>query len=105
MTSFNFRPLIQTRLVMIRFCSTGHDLLCYGSGKDAFLLEPLFRNDTWGFMLRPVSETNERGVYQSMLDGCRTALQVLRCSPAHTSERNDTMLCMPAYLPVLNPSP
>ncbi|KAK9826401.1 hypothetical protein WJX81_000123 [Elliptochloris bilobata] len=45
------------------------------SGMDAFLLEPLFRNEAWGFMLAPVSEANERAVYQSMADGCRAALQ------------------------------
>ncbi len=27
-------------------------------------------------MLKPVSEANERAVYQSMADGCRGALQV-----------------------------
>ncbi len=40
------------------------------------MLEPLFRNEAWGFMLAPVSEANERAVYQSMADGCRAALQV-----------------------------
>ena len=47
-----------------------------GAGQDAFLLEPLFRSEAWGFMLAPVSEANERAVYQSMADGCRAALQV-----------------------------
>ena len=46
------------------------------AGSDAFLLESLFRNDAWGHMLKPVSEANERAVYQSMADGCRGALQV-----------------------------
>ncbi|KAK9918129.1 hypothetical protein WJX75_001458 [Coccomyxa subellipsoidea] len=45
------------------------------SGQDAFLLEPLFRNEAWGHMLAPVSEANERAVYESMMDGCRAALQ------------------------------
>ena len=47
-----------------------------GAGQDAFLLEPLFQSEAWGFMLAPVSEANERAVYQSMADGCRAALQV-----------------------------
>lgn len=46
------------------------------AGQDAFLLEPLFRNEAWGFMCAPVSEANERAVYLSMAEGCRGALQV-----------------------------
>lgn len=38
-------------------------------------MEPLFRNEAWGHMLAPVSEANERAVYESMMDGCRAALQ------------------------------
>jgi hypothetical protein len=48
------------------------------AGQDAFLLEPLFRADAWGFMCAPVSEANERAVYLSMAEGCRGALQVGR---------------------------
>ncbi len=44
------------------------------AGQDSFLLEALFRNEAWGHMLAPVSEANERAVYQSMLEGCQAAL-------------------------------
>lgn len=50
------------------------------AGQDAFLLEPLFRNEAWGFMLSPVSEANERAVYVSMAEGCRAALQGYKTS-------------------------
>lgn len=43
-------------------------------GPDAFLLEALFRNETWGFMLQPVSQGNEDALCQSMIAGCRQAL-------------------------------
>lgn len=35
------------------------------------MLEALFRNEAWGFMLQPVSQENEKAVCQSMVDGCR----------------------------------
>lgn len=38
------------------------------TGQDAFLLEPIFRQDVWGFMCEPVSEDNERAVCQSIAD-------------------------------------
>lgn len=44
------------------------------SGSDAFLLESLFRNDAWGFLLKPVSLENETAVFSSMMDGCREAM-------------------------------
>jgi hypothetical protein len=44
---------------------------CLHAGADAFMLEALFRNEAWGFMLQPVSQENERAVCQSMVDGCR----------------------------------
>jgi [ribulose-bisphosphate carboxylase]-lysine N-methyltransferase len=44
------------------------------AGQDCFLLEALFRSEAWGHMLAPVSEANERAVYQSMLEGCQAAL-------------------------------
>ena len=48
------------------------DNLPFGcAGGDAFLLEALFRNETWGFMLQPVSQANEEALCQSMVDGCR----------------------------------
>lgn len=44
------------------------------AGADAFLLEALFRNETWDFMLQPVSRENEDALCQSMIAGCRSAL-------------------------------
>lgn len=41
------------------------------AGPDAFLLEALFRNETWDFMLQPVSQGNEDALCQSMIAGCR----------------------------------
>lgn len=46
-------------------------------GGDAFLLEALFRNETWEHMQLPVSEENESAVCRSMIDGCTTALNEL----------------------------
>ena len=37
-------------------------------GADAFLLESIFRNDVWGFLLEPVSAENEAAVCTSMID-------------------------------------
>ena len=42
------------------------------------MLEALFRNDAWGFMLQPVSQENEQAVCQSMVDGCRCHTTVTR---------------------------
>ena len=50
-------------------------------GQDTFLLEALFRNEAWGHMLAPISEANERAVYQSMLEGCQAALDGYGLSP------------------------
>ena len=41
------------------------------AGQDAFLMESLFRNEVWGHLEAPVSETNESAVYSSMIEGCR----------------------------------
>lgn len=41
------------------------------AGSDAFLLEALFRNEVWDFMLQPVSQGNEDALCQSMIAGCR----------------------------------
>jgi len=42
---------------------------------DAFLLESIFRNEVWGHVNLPVSEENERAVYESMISGCSAVLQ------------------------------
>ncbi len=44
------------------------------AGTDAFLLESIFRNEVWEHMQLPVSEDNERGCYQQLIDGCTAAL-------------------------------
>jgi [ribulose-bisphosphate carboxylase]-lysine N-methyltransferase len=44
------------------------------SGPDAFLLESIFRNDVWETLQLPVTEENERAVYESMAAGCGAAL-------------------------------
>jgi [ribulose-bisphosphate carboxylase]-lysine N-methyltransferase len=43
-------------------------------GKDAFLLESIFRGDVWGFMSEPVSEDNERAAVNAVIEACRNAL-------------------------------
>jgi [ribulose-bisphosphate carboxylase]-lysine N-methyltransferase len=43
-------------------------------GKDAFLLESIFRKEIWGFMSEPVSEENERGAVTAVIDACQNAL-------------------------------
>ncbi|KAL3811966.1 hypothetical protein ACHAXA_011293 [Cyclostephanos tholiformis] len=43
-------------------------------GKDAFLLESIFRGDVWGFMSEPVSEDNEREVVNAVIEACQSAL-------------------------------
>ena len=44
------------------------------SGKDAFLLESIFRKEIWGFMSEPVSEDNERASVTAIIEACETAL-------------------------------
>lgn len=44
------------------------------AGKDAFLLESIFRKEIWGFMSEPVSEDNERDVTNAVIEACQTAL-------------------------------
>jgi len=44
------------------------------AGKDAFLLESVFRKDVWGFMSLPVSERNERDSLEAVADACSAAL-------------------------------
>ncbi|KAL7532490.1 hypothetical protein ACHAXR_004659 [Thalassiosira sp. AJA248-18] len=43
-------------------------------GKDAFLLESIFRKEIWGFMSEPVSEDNERAAVTAMIEACQNAL-------------------------------
>jgi [ribulose-bisphosphate carboxylase]-lysine N-methyltransferase len=44
-------------------------------GKDAFLLESIFRKEVWGFMSEPVSEDNERAVLTAVIEACENALK------------------------------
>jgi len=48
--------------------------LCKLGGTDAFLLESLFRNEVWGFMALPVSESNELLVVSAIIDACQRGL-------------------------------
>ena len=43
-------------------------------GKDAFLLESIFRKEIWEFMSEPVSEDNERGAITAVIEACELAL-------------------------------
>jgi len=43
-------------------------------GKDAFLLESIFRKEIWGFVSEPVSEDNERAATTAVIDACERAL-------------------------------
>ena len=43
-------------------------------GKDAFLLESIFRKEVWGFMSEPVSEDNERAAVTAVVEACQNAL-------------------------------
>jgi len=48
--------------------------LAWLGGKDAFLLESIFRKEIWGFMSEPVSEDNERGAVTAVIEACQNAL-------------------------------
>ena len=45
------------------------------SGTDAFLLEPLFRDNCWNLIGEPISLVNERASCEGMIDGCSDALR------------------------------
>mmetsp|Transcript_10638 Transcript_10638/g.24296 ORF Transcript_10638/g.24296 Transcript_10638/m.24296 type:complete len:600 (+) Transcript_10638:57-1856(+) len=44
------------------------------AGKDAFLLESIFRKEIWGFMSEPVSEDNEKASVTAVQEACEAAL-------------------------------
>lgn len=44
--------------------------LCCLTGMDCFLLESVFRGEVWEFMQYPVSEENERGMCELVIDSC-----------------------------------
>lgn len=48
--------------------------LAHLGGKDAFLLESIFRKEVWEFMGEPVSEENERTAANAVMDACQEAL-------------------------------
>lgn len=60
-------PPPETMLAMLRLINLDN--------ADAFLLESIFRNEVWGHVNLPVSEENERAVYESMASGCASVLQ------------------------------
>lgn len=60
-------PPPDTMLAMLRLINLDN--------QDAFLLESIFRNEVWSHVNLPVSEENERAVYESMTSGCASVLQ------------------------------
>ena len=60
-------------------------------GPDAFLLESIFRNEIWEHLNLPISEPNERAVYESMASGC---LSVLQSCPTRIEEDIDLLKSM-----------
>lgn len=60
-------PPPETMLAMLRLINLDN--------ADAFLLESIFRNEVWGHVNLPVSEENEKAVYESMVSGCAAVLQ------------------------------
>lgn len=63
-------------------------------GKDAFLLESIFRKEVWGFMGLPVSEANERGVVEEIEAACTKALEEMNAiekdGGGGATDENDT---------------
>lgn len=55
--------------------------LCKLGATDAFLLESIFRKETWGFMSMPVSEGNELKVVNAICEACQTAIEDLEQCP------------------------
>lgn len=50
-------------------------------GKDAFLLESVFRKEVWGFMSMPVSEVNEKDVLDEITSACSKSLSDMENAP------------------------
>ena len=63
------------------------------SGKDAFLLESIFRKEIWGFMSEPVSEDNERGAVTAVIDACEKALENMEDIAADGEATEKDKLC------------
>jgi len=55
--------------------------LCKLGARDAFLLESIFRKETWGFMSMPVSEGNELNVVDAISEACQEAIDDLEQCP------------------------
>lgn len=58
-------------------------------GKDAFLLESIFRKEVWGFMGLPVSEANEREVAEEITGACSKALEEMDAIEEEFSEKEE----------------
>jgi [ribulose-bisphosphate carboxylase]-lysine N-methyltransferase len=68
--------------------------LCCLNGKDAFLLESIFRRDVWGYMSEPVSEENERGAVKAIIEACQNALSdILLPEVANREKEEETEEC------------
>lgn len=49
--------------------------LVHLGGSDAFLLEPIFRENIWAILNNPISEENEQAVCEFMIESCDNALR------------------------------
>ena len=58
-------------------------------GKDAFLLESIFRKEIWEFMSEPVSEENERNVVTAIIEACEKALGEMEEGEEQQQSRQD----------------
>lgn len=65
-------------------------LICL-SGTDAFLLEPVFRSDVWGFMQLPVSAENEQAMCDLIIGACDDTLEsyIIQDAPNSTVDPDD----------------
>eukprot|EP00554_Chaetoceros_debilis_P015148 CAMPEP_0194121596 /NCGR_PEP_ID=MMETSP0150-20130528/47635_1 /TAXON_ID=122233 /ORGANISM="Chaetoceros debilis, Strain MM31A-1" /LENGTH=579 /DNA_ID=CAMNT_0038814103 /DNA_START=194 /DNA_END=1933 /DNA_ORIENTATION=+ len=58
-------------------------------GKDAFLLESIFRKEIWEFMSEPVSEPNERAVLDAIESACSKALKSMEGTDTGVTSDDD----------------
>ena len=58
-------------------------------GKDAFLLESIFRKEIWEFMSEPVSEDNERGAITAVIEACELALSEMEEGDGEEQQGDD----------------
>ena len=61
------------------------------AGKDAFLLESIFRKEIWGFMSEPVSEDNEKASVSAIQEACEAALSDMNEIEAEDSSASPSL--------------